>query len=174
MLKRAVPAALLFTALDQGTKWLAVRWHEKCLLEGRETVLDIIPHFFNFVFATNDGASFGFLSGQRWPLSVFALVALALLTVFRKKIFPPCQPLPAVTFALLAGGIAGNLIDRVRIAEVVDFIHFYWRAWSFPVFNIADMCITFGLGLYIAGQVVAERNARRAAREAAAESTGAE
>ena len=155
MLKRALPAALLLTAFDQYGKLLAVR-----VLEGREPVA-VFPGFHELCHVVNIGASWGIFPGWRWSLAVFATVALTLLAVFHRRVFPPGQPLPATTLALLLGGIAGNLIDRVRIGGVIDFIHLYWRNWSFPVFNVADTCITFGLALYIAGQVASERAARK-------------
>jgi len=160
MLKRALPLAVLFTALDQATKLLVQRTFE--LHESRA----IIPGFLDLHHVINEGASWGIFAGWRWSLAVFAIIALVLLVVFRKHIFPVNQPLPATTLALLLGGIAGNLIDRVRLGGVIDFIHVHWRhQYNFPVFNIADTCITLGLALYIIGQFIAERNAKRAAQQ---------
>jgi len=156
MLKRALPAALFLTALDQAGKWVVDR-----MFEPHVDSLEVIPGFFDLCHVVNFGASWGIFTGWRVTLILFAAAALAGLAVFHKKILPPFQPLPSATLALLLGGIAGNLIDRVRTGGVIDFIHLYWRGWSFPVFNIADMCITFGLVMYIAGQVVSEREARK-------------
>jgi len=158
MLKRALPLAVLFIALDQATKLIVQRTLE--LGESRA----LIPWVLDLHHVVNDGASWGIFSGWRWSLAAFAVFALTLLVVFRKHVFPASQPLPATTLALLLGGIAGNLIDRVRIGGVIDFIHFIrpcWRQHTFPVFNIADTCITFGLALYIIGQFIAERNAKK-------------
>jgi len=159
MLKRALPLALLFIALDQATKLIVQR---TLALDDPRDIIELVPGFLDFCHVVNYGASWGLFSGWRWSLTVFALLALVLLVVFRKHIFPPCQPLPATTLALLLGGIVGNLIDRVRIGGVIDFIHVHWRhTYNFPVFNVADTCITFGLALYIIGQFIAERNAKK-------------
>jgi len=156
LLRRAVPGALFLTALDQASKWVVDR-----MFEPHQDSLEVIPGFFDVCHVVNFGASWGIFTGWRVTLILFAVVALAALAVFHKKILPPFQPLPSATLALLLGGITGNLIDRVRTGGVIDFIHLYWRDWSFPVFNIADTCITFGLVMYIAGQFVSERAARR-------------
>jgi len=156
MLKRALPLAALFIALDQATKLFVQRTFE--LHESRVVILG----FFDFCHVVNLGASWGIFHGHRWPLSAFAVLALVLLVVFRKHILPPAQPFSATTLALLLGGIAGNLIDRVRIGGVIDFLHVHWRhTYNFPVFNIADTCISVGLVLYIIGQILAERDARK-------------
>ncbi|MCL1888817.1 MAG: signal peptidase II [Kiritimatiellaeota bacterium] len=158
MLKRAIFPAVFFIALDQGLKLLVQRTF--ALGESRP----VIPNYFDIHYVLNPGASWGWLAGWRhssWFLAAFACAALVLLVVFREKIFPPRQPFPSLTLALFLGGIAGNLIDRVRLGEVVDFISVHWHRHHFPVFNIADMCISVGVALYIAGQSAQGRETRQ-------------
>ncbi len=159
MLKRAIPLAIFFIALDQSLKLLAQRSFAP---RGSRVV---IPNFFDLCYVLNEGASWGIFHGWRWPLVIFAVVAATLLIVFRRHVFPPQHPLPGLTLALLLGGIIGNLIDRIRLAAVIDFIHVHWYQHSFPVFNIADACISVGLMLYIGGQIYAERQSKRTAEE---------
>ena len=160
LLKRVLPLSLFLLALDQASKWVVTRMFG--LYEG----VDVIPGFFSLLHVINKGASWGLLDGwaySKYLLSVIAVLALAALIVFRKAVFLPTQPWPAFTLALLLGGIGGNLVDRVRIGGVTDFFHLYRGAYHFPIFNIADVCISGGLVLYIIGQVVAERRAKRTA-----------
>ena len=101
----------------------------------------------------NRGAAFGLLSDWDLPyqsvllslLSIAALVAIALY-FFR---LPAAARLPRLALALVLGGAVGNLIDRVRLGYVVDFIHVYWRQHQWPDFNVADSAITIGVTLLV-------------------------
>ncbi len=130
--------------LDQVTKYLVekhVRMYE---------TITVIPGFFNLTHVRNRGAAFSLLSGAPAAFrSVFfitvTLIALAVITVLIRKTH---ERLLVVAFSLIAGGAIGNnLIDRIRYGEVVDFIQWYIRSYSWPSFNIADSAISVGVAL---------------------------
>ena len=138
-----VVAALVAT-LDQGTKWLIV---EKVMQPPR-----IIPvtDFFNFVLGLNRGVSFGMLNMQspmgRWILAGLALaITLALLVwMWRAN-----KTLVVVGLGLIVGGAIGNVVDRVLVGAVVDFLDFHWAGYHWPAFNVADIAITSGAAALI-------------------------
>jgi signal peptidase II len=103
----------------------------------------------------NAGVAFGFLSGaplpyQAWLLSAVGLFALVALVAYALRL-PPAPRAPQLALALVMGGAAGNLVDRVRLGTVVDFIHVYWGEHQWPDFNIADSAITVGVVLLVLG-----------------------
>ena len=135
--------------LDAATKEWAIR-----SLRGSGS-LPVIDGFFYFTYNTNTGCAWGMLQGQVWPLAVFAVFALALLAWFRRDIFMLDAKdwrakTGAVAECLIYAGTVGNLIDRVFRGYVVDFIDFHHgKAWSFPCFNVADICISIAAGLLV-------------------------
>ena len=110
-----------------------------------------IASFFNLLLVYNKGAAFSFLSeagGWQTPLlALFALVAIAVVTAMILK--RPGQRMFCAGLALILGGALGNLIDRVRFGQVVDFLDFHAAGWHFPAFNAADSAITAGAALLI-------------------------
>lgn len=126
----------------------------------------IIPGVFNLTYVRNTGAAWGMFSGQNLALSLLAVVMLALLVIFRRRILPPGR-LSAVALGLLCGGIVGNLLDRLRLDYVVDYLDFYWGTAHFPAFNIADAAICCGVGLYLIGSWTGHGGKERAADAAA-------
>lgn len=108
----------------------------------------VIPGFFNMVHVLNRGAAFGFLNRAdiRWQTYFFiAVSALAIVliwhlvhTVHRK------DPFLFTGLGLILGGAVGNMIDRIRIGQVIDFLDFYVGSHHWPAFNIADIAITVG------------------------------
>lgn len=130
--------ALVF--LDQFSKWLAV-----IFLEGGEPFY-LIDGFLRFSYVQNRGAAFGMLSDNRWVFLVLSTLAIVCLVAFM-LISKPQSKLERVGLALILAGGIGNMIDRVMLGYVVDFIDFY-GIWSY-VFNIADSCICIGVGLII-------------------------
>ena len=108
----------------------------------------VIPGFFHLTYVRNTGAAWGMLSGSNGWLAALSVVLLALLVVFRRKVLTESR-MHRLALGCLAGGIVGNLVDRVRLAYVVDFLDFFWRGWHFPAFNVADASICIGVGLYL-------------------------
>lgn len=96
----------------------------------------------------NVGAAFSFLataSGwQRWMFIWLALVVSAGIIVWLLRLKDGSHGLLAAGLALVLGGALGNVIDRIRLGYVVDFIHFHWNGAYFPAFNVADSAITVG------------------------------
>ena len=140
--------AICVVLLDQASKeWVrgAFSLHES---------IPVLPGFFNLTYVRNTGAAWGMFSGQNIALSALALVMLAALVVFRRKILPPGR-VHRVALGLLCGGIVGNLFDRLRLDYVVDFLDVYWRVHHFPAFNVADSAICIGVGIYVLGTLFA-------------------
>jgi signal peptidase II len=114
----------------------------------------IIRGFFNIVHAENPGAAFGFLSESTSPLRGFLLVgvSLAVMAIIGTMLFRPSvqkTPLLETALALVFGGAAGNLWDRMFRGTVTDFLQFFFGAYEFPSFNAADSAITIGACLLL-------------------------
>lgn len=114
------------------------------------TPVPIFPSF-NLTLLHNTGAAFSFLASesgwQRWFFTILAVVVSACLIRWLYTLRN--DRWLAISIALVLGGAIGNLYDRVTLGYVVDFLHFYWRDYHFPAFNIADSAITVGAGLMI-------------------------
>jgi signal peptidase II len=135
--------AAVIVALDQATKALV---RATIPLHGSRT---IIPDLLDFTHVQNSGAAFGILNAADFPYkaAVIALVATAALVsiaVFAAGVAPH-QKLARVGLALILGGAAGNLVDRVTVGSVVDFVDVYWNQYHFWAFNVADSAITIGV-----------------------------
>lgn len=134
-------------ALDQAAKAVV-----RGALDLHESV-DVIPHFFSLTRVHNYGAAFGLMNAVDFPfktvlLALVAAAALAALAWYGASL-PAEQRLARGGLALVVGGAAGNLIDRLRSGYVVDFVDLYWRGWHFWAFNVADAAITVGVSLMI-------------------------
>lgn len=139
-----LPAALIVAA-DQLTKLLAVT-----RLKPVGSVA-VIPDFFNLSYVENPGAAWGMLAGRQFFLIAFSLITLGFLLWKRKQLFQSLWG-GTLTLSLITGGVIGNLIDRIRLTYVIDFLDFHWYAAHFPAFNIADASICCGVFLFIATQ----------------------
>jgi len=102
--------------------------------------------------AHNTGAAFSFLAGeagwQRWLFTVLAIGVSVALVLWLKRIDFQARVLAAAV-ALILGGALGNVIDRLRLGHVIDFIHVHWGEHYFPAFNVADSAITIGAALLL-------------------------
>lgn len=111
--------------------------------------IEIIPNFFNLTYIRNTGAAFGFLAGNRYPgrlifFTLFSFIAIGCLIYLLKNLRP--RPKTAIlSLSLILGGAIGNLVDRLRQGEVIDFLDLHWYNWHWPAFNIADSSITIGV-----------------------------
>jgi len=131
--------------LDQVTKFLA-----ETLLTFHQPV-PVLPSF-NLLLTYNTGAAFSFLAGaggwQRWFfLGLGSLVSIGLIVWLRR--LKPTETRLATALALILGGAIGNLIDRVWLGQVIDFIQLYYQHWYWPAFNLADSAITVGAALLV-------------------------
>ncbi len=113
---------------------------------GLNEVFFSIPHLFDFTYVQNRGAAFSMLSGRVPVLSVIS-IAFCVGVIIWWAMKKPTHPLLKTAFSMMFAGALGNAIDRVAYGYVVDFIAA--RFIDFPVFNIADMAITIGAGLFI-------------------------
>lgn len=142
--------------LDQLTKAMVV--DSLSLYESRE----IIPGFFNLVYVTNSGAAFSLLADVNSPwrhyffLTIGSAALVGLTIVYWK--LRKANWLYSWALALIAGGAAGNLIDRVRFGSVIDFLDIYIGNYHWPAFNIADSAICIGAGLFLIINIFDTRN----------------
>lgn len=111
--------------------------------------IPVIDGLFSITYLRNRGAAFSFLSDASWRLPFFILATIiaviAILVAFNK--LRDEQRFAAVSLTLILSGAVGNLIDRVRMGEVIDFLDVYWRSHHWPAFNVADSAICIGVGL---------------------------
>lgn len=120
-----------------------------------------VTSFFDYVLVWNTGISYGLLDGMPpWALGVVMLVAIAALSVWWVR---ADSALIRVGLALCIGGALSNALDRLIYGAVADFFHFHWGTWSFYIFNLADVFITFGVILLILDLLGVGRPAKVAA-----------
>jgi len=134
--------AVTVAALDQLTKWVVVRFI------GSEESQVVINGFFNLVNWSNTGAAWGMFQNYNLVLAVISLVTVLALYLFRRS-FQLTHWGSRIALGLIVGGIIGNLIDRIRVGYVIDFLFFYIGPYHWPAFNVADSAICVGVGLYI-------------------------
>ena len=133
--------ALAVIALDQLTKIIIVN-----ALPNSNIEKTVIPGFFKLVHWENTGAAWSLFRGSNAVLAIIALVALVVLYLSRHH-FDARTLVGQIAFGLICGGIVGNLIDRIRVKSVIDFLYFYLGDWGFPAFNVADSAICTGVAL---------------------------
>jgi len=128
--------------VDQATKY----WVATTLQADGDIV--VVRGLLNFSYTENRGIAFGMLNNGnvKWLLVTISIAAI-LVVVFYLMRSASANPALYVSLALLAGGIGGNLIDRMRLGRVIDFIELYYRNHHWPVFNIADTAISIGAAL---------------------------
>lgn len=134
----------IIVVIDQITKQLA---ENSLSLYERVAVMP----FFNLTLAYNEGAAFSFLADaggwQRWFFVILTIVICTILIVWLKKTDNKIEQW-AISL-VLAGAIGNNLIDRLLFGHVIDFLDFYYDVHHWPAFNVADMAIVGGVGLFI-------------------------
>jgi len=154
---RWLPLGLVLLGIDQLTKWLVVR------SVGLYEMITLLP-VLDITHAHNPGAAFNFLADasgwQRWFFTALALGVSGVIFYYLRRLNSRAQPLQCAGLALIAAGAVGNLIDRLRLGYVVDFVHVHWGSASFPSFNVADSCITIGAGLIILESLLEARRGR--------------
>jgi signal peptidase II len=129
--------------LDQLTKYIVqarIRLYD---------IITVIPGFFNLTHVRNKGAAFGILAElpEFWRSTFFIVVTIVAVAVIIVLIWKANERLLVIAFSLIAGGAVGNVIDRIRYGEVVDFIQWYVKSYYWPSFNVADSAISVGVGL---------------------------
>jgi signal peptidase II len=140
-----LPAAIVL--LDQLTKAMV-----RTMLPLASSVT-VVPGLVDLTHVRNTGAAFGLLNASDFPfktalIAVVATAALVSVGLYAASLAHH-QLVARVGLALILGGAAGNLLDRVVIGSVVDFVDVYWRTYHFWAFNVADSAITIGVGTMI-------------------------
>lgn len=117
--------------------------------------IPVLPGLFSITSIRNPGAAFGLLGGVDDNIRILLLSAVSILAVALLAIYylrsAPHERLSRFAAALVIGGALGNLIDRVRFGEVIDFLDVYIGRYHWPAFNIADSAISIGIGLFLWG-----------------------
>jgi signal peptidase II len=137
----------LVVVLDQATKHLVLRTMP--LLKS----IVVIPGFFSITHVHNPGGAFGFLAQngspwRHWMFLAAAVIALSMILSFPHQT-PRTHPFLGLGLALIFGGAIGNLIDRLRFGEVIDFLDFYVAHLHWPTFNVADSAVTVGVSIFV-------------------------
>jgi signal peptidase II len=132
--------AAVIIALDQFTKYLVVKYMEL----GQS--IPLIADVFHLTSHRNMGAAFGILQNQRWFFIVITTVVVIGIVISLIRLGKN-QPRASLALSLVLGGAVGNFIDRAMTGQVVDFLDF--TLINFPIFNVADMAITIGVGILL-------------------------
>ena len=134
-------------ALDQVTKALVDRYMD---LHDSHTLIEGLARL---TYVQNRGAAFGILSDADLPyqsvlFSLISILALGAIAVYAWKL-PITSRLPQLALALIMGGAVGNLLDRMRLGYVIDYVDVYWGRHHWPAFNVADSAISIGVALLV-------------------------
>lgn len=145
--------------LDQATKWLVVRF-----IPYQESV-SLIDGVFEFTYIRNEGAAFGMLSDNRWVFMIVSTIAIGALLIYLWK-FRPESKWACAAVAMIIGGGIGNMIDRVRLGYVIDFLNFcaFPNLWMW-IFNVADAFVCVGGGILFVWCLVSIVQEGKAAKE---------
>ena len=143
-------------ALDQYTKYLI------CANLGLYGRIEVIPGYLDIIHIRNSGVAFGFLKGFGTQYKTLSLIGVAAVAVFLLGFLISQvrrdQKLQAFSLALILGGAIGNIIDRFRLGEVVDFVDAHWQdMYHWPAFNVADMAISIGIVLLLIDELLLQR-----------------
>ena len=138
---------LAIVALDQLTKGIV---RSNVPLHSSVTV---VPGLMDFTHVRNSGAAFGILNVTEFPFKTAVIAVIAIAALIGVGMYAASlahhQVVARTGLALIIGGAAGNLIDRVVTGSVVDFVDVYWRTYHFWAFNVADSAITVGVAILI-------------------------
>ncbi len=154
---RAYALAALVSGLDQASKW----WIMTVVRLEEQLTIPLLP-VLSLTWVENRGVSMGLLTADsaiaRWLLvALTATIAMVVaLWIRREK-----QGHEQLALALVLGGALGNIVDRVRLGYVVDFVHLHIGRWSFYVFNVADAAISVGVVVLLASALFERPAVRR-------------
>ena len=146
---------LLIIVLDQWTKFIVISRFEY----GES--LPVLGNFFSLTYVRNTGAAFGFLANANPTFRVpfFLIVPIVAMVVlgFLYRDLPSSAKWRGMALGLVSGGAIGNLIDRIRLGYVVDFLDFHYQNhYYFPAFNVADSAICVGVGILLLANLVSK------------------
>ena len=144
--------ALFAFFIDQIVKLLAASYL---------TSISLIPGFFSLIYAKNEGVAFSMFWGNRWFIIIISILLILFLIYTIKKEYIEKNEnsnFKNITYGILIGGIFGNLFDRIFRGYVIDYIALNLFGYSFPIFNLADVAITFGVVLLIIDNIKESKN----------------
>ncbi|MDY5873256.1 MAG: signal peptidase II [Bacilli bacterium] len=133
-MKTSIIISILITILDQIIKFI---------IDKKVLFIEILPKLFNIHKVYNYGIAFSFLENKRYLILLFSLILIYFLFNLRKDL--PKTKKYDILFGVILGGIIGNLLDRVFRGYVIDYLETFIFGISFPIFNLADICITLGI-----------------------------
>ena len=137
-MKTSIIISILITILDQIIKFF---------IDKKVLFIELLPKLFNIHKVYNYGVAFSFLENKRYLILLFSLILIYFLFNLRKDL--PKTKKYDILFGVILGGIIGNLIDRVFRGYVIDYLETFIFGISFPIFNLADICITLGIILMV-------------------------
>ena len=140
--------AVVVVVLDQITKLIV----DQGMRLGQ--IIPVVPGLFNLSYVLNPGAAFGIMASKspafRSPFFVgVSVLAIGLIVYYYHRHLRDETRLPGAALGLILGGAVGNLIDRLRVGMVIDFLDFYFASYHWPAFNVADAAISCGVGLML-------------------------
>jgi signal peptidase II len=154
---RWLPLTAALIVLDQLTKQLIVNRFQYGEMKELLPVLDL-------TLAYNRGAAWSFLAEaggwQRWFFAVLAIAVSVFIFIWLGRLKARAQWMLSCSLSLILAGAVGNVIDRIRLGHVIDFIHVHWGNSSFPAFNVADSAITVGAILLLLDALLESRRAK--------------
>ena len=125
--------------------------------------IPVVENFFHITYVRNKGAAFSFLSNASWRLPFFITIsliaALVILIAFHR--LRDDQRLAHTSLAMIFSGAVGNLIDRIRLGEVIDFLDVHWYRHHWPAFNVADSLICVGVFLLAIDIILEEKRLKK-------------
>jgi signal peptidase II len=129
----------------------------------------VFENFFHITYIRNKGAAFGILSGSPWRVPFFVTIGIVASFALLWYLYTTRrdQKLLQISLVMIFSGAIGNVIDRIRLAEVIDFVDVHWFQHHWPAFNVADSAITVGVALMIVDLWREERRMKRAKNTAA-------
>jgi signal peptidase II len=138
---------IVIVAVDQLTKAIVrstIALHDS---------ITIVPGLVEFTHVRNTGAAFGILNAADFPFKTVVIAVIATAALIGVGLYAASlahhQLVARIGLALIIGGAAGNLLDRIIAGSVVDFVDVYWRSHHFWAFNVADSAITIGVAIMI-------------------------
>lgn len=137
-MKTSIIISILVALLDQIIKFF---------IDKQVLFREVIPNLFNIHKVYNYGVAFSFLENKRYLILLYSIILIYFLFNLRKDL--PKAKKYDILFGVILGGILGNLIDRIFRGFVIDYFEIFLGQYSFPIFNLADICITLGIIIMI-------------------------
>ena len=120
--------------------------------------IEIIRGFFNITYIRNSGVAFGMFSNLKGSFIQIVFIAIYIIAIISILIlYRETHGYSHIALSLIFSGAIGNLIDRIFRGEVVDFMDFHWQNYHWPAFNVADSCITVGVGLLMISIIISNQ-----------------